>query len=69
MKKTWLVQQGLLDNDDVDVMPMYDLREHMPGSDCPCNPLVEVVGANLVITHNSYDRREAVEWAEELLHL
>ena len=69
MKFGWLVTQGLLDNDDVDAMPMYDLREHVPGSHCPCKPKVEVVGASLVIVHNSYDHREAVEWAEELLRI
>ena len=65
--KNWIVQQGLSGNDDIDVMPIDDLHEHIPGSNCPCKPIIEVVGAILIITHNSYDHREIVEQAEELL--
>ena len=68
-KRGWIIKQGLLGNNDVDVIPIDDLRKHTPGSHCLCNPMVEVVGANLVIVHNSYDHREAVEWAEESLRL
>ena len=63
----WIVEQGLAGNDDVDVIPLHDTGEHIPGSCCPCKPNVEVVGANLLITHNSWDGRELVEQIEEWL--
>lgn len=54
---------------DIHVIPVDDLHEHIIGAECPCEPTVEVEGAILIYIHNSWDCREAVEWAEELLHL
>ena len=31
MGHNWIVEQGLAGNNDVDVMPVNDLREHIPG--------------------------------------
>ena len=67
MGHNWIVEQGLAGNNDVDVMPVNDLREHIPGEHCPCKPTVEIVGANLVIIHNSWDGRELIEQIEEWL--
>lgn len=39
-------------------------------SRCPCNPRLEYredEEGKLVIVHNSFDGREGVEWAEEIL--
>lgn len=50
-----------------DILPIDDLKEHEEKSTCPCGPRVEVVeGGNMVCIHNSYDGREAVEWANEI---
>lgn len=55
-----------MSDDDIHVMPVDDLREHL-FQDCPCKPRVEVVGANLIYVHNAWDNREAVEQVEEML--
>lgn len=54
-------------NDDIHVIPLNDLHEHIMSVSCPCNPTVEVVGAALIIIHNSWDRREFVEQIEQWL--
>lgn len=44
------------------VFPINDLLEHrLDDPDCWCDPKVEIVGAALVITHNSFDGREHKE--------
>ena len=53
-------------NEDIHVMPVDDLKEHV-FENCPCNPTVEVVGANLLYIHNSWDGREYIEAVEEIL--
>jgi len=53
-------------NDDVHVMPVDDLREHL-FEICPCNPTIEIVGANLLYIHHAWDNREAVEEVEAML--
>lgn len=51
-------------DDDVHVYPLSDLSEHVTvGAGCPCEPTVEVIGANLLIIHNAFDHREIVEQA------
>ena len=55
-----------MSDNDIHVMPVDDLREHV-FKDCPCNPRIEVVGANLIYVHNAWDHREAVEQVEEML--
>lgn len=41
----------------------------MPYCDCPCEPeLREVENDGLLIIHNSFDGREGIEWAEEILN-
>ena len=48
----------------IHVVPTNDTKEHTLNSVCECAPkLVEQL-----LIHNSYDGREAVEWAEELLN-
>jgi len=53
---------------DVNVMPVDDLREHSESPDCPCCPSVTVFGADLLIVHNSYDHREIVEQAINIMN-
>lgn len=35
---------------------------------CVCHPNLHREGDNIVIVHNSFDCREAVEWANEILN-
>lgn len=54
---------------NVHVYPLNDLQEHITtGTDCPCNPRVDLEGATLVIIHNSFDHREIVEEAIRILN-
>ena len=53
------------------VIPTKDLEEHEELSTCKCNPKVEILeesGAVLII-HNSFDGRELVEQANEILKM
>jgi hypothetical protein len=51
---------------DVHVYPINDKREHvLEGTNCPCEPTVEVHGAHLVVIHNAFDFREVAEWLSE----
>lgn len=50
------------------IIPLNDLKEHEEKSTCECNPKVEIVDGSQVIIHNSYDGREAVEMAKEILN-
>lgn len=50
----------------IHVMPTNDLREHTQDTTCECNPRVEA-GGELLVIHNSFDGREAVEQANAIL--
>lgn len=48
------------DKKDIHVFPIDDLLPHdQVGTDCMCDPRIEIYGAWLMIVHNSYDGREA----------
>jgi len=52
----------------VHVIPQNDEGGHLLESECPCHPRQErVTNGNLVIIHDAYDGRLAVEWAIEIL--
>ena len=58
-----------MSNDDIHVYPLNDLQEHITtGTDCLCSPRIEVIGATLIIVHNSWDHREIVEQAIEIIN-
>lgn len=46
---------------NINVIPENDLRPHLLGVDCHCNPRVIKEGASQIIVHNAYDGREIVE--------
>lgn len=48
------------------VVPLNDIMRHDPVA-CRCNPRMEVYNGNHLVIHRSFDGREAVEQAEELL--
>lgn len=50
---------------DKDVIPLRE--DHLWDSDCPCNPRVDVIGANVIRVHNSYDGREILEEARDII--
>jgi hypothetical protein len=52
------------------VLPNNDLQEHKESSICGRNPTIETYpNGNVVIIHNSYDGREGLEMANEILGL
>lgn len=60
------------------VYPVNDEKGHylecvypidgIPYCPCECNPKWEEEGEALLIIHNSFDGREGVEWANEILN-
>jgi hypothetical protein len=59
----------MMSDNDVHVYPVNELKEHnLTGTDCPCEPTIEVVGANLVIIHNAWDHREIIEQAIDAMN-
>ena len=49
------------------ILPTNDVGEHTEDSTCACKPVVEVLEHGVLIVHNSFDGREAVELAKEIL--
>lgn len=49
------------------IVPINDDKEHDLLYSCHCKPKVRNEGDNMLIVHNSYDGREGVEWANEIL--
>ena len=47
------------------VIPRNDLEEHIESEYCHCSPTLTEFG---IIVHNSFDGREGVEWAMEILN-
>lgn len=47
------------------VVPAED--GHDADTTCPCGPRVEFEEGGMIVVHNSYDGREAVEWAQNVL--
>ena len=60
------------------IYPINDEQEHYlecvypaigyPYCPCKCNPEFKEEGDALLIVHNSFDGREGVEWANEILN-
>lgn len=53
---------------DIHVLPLGELEEHGTDSGCICGPRVDIEGAHLVIVHNSFDHREIVEEAINIMN-
>ena len=50
------------------VVPIDDIKEHSEESTiCECEPKVEYVNSNMIITHSAFDGRQYEEQIEELL--
>jgi hypothetical protein len=50
------------------VLPVNDIKEHRESYVCHCQPKVQNESGNMIIIHNSFDGREGVEWANEILN-
>ena len=44
--------------ENIQVIPLGDLKEHQPDSDCWCHPVECFDGDGVIWVHNSMDRRE-----------
>ena len=53
-----------MNNYDIHVLPVDDIKSHEENTKCHCNPKLEVIGANLLIVHNAFDHREIIEEIE-----
>lgn len=51
----------------INIIPINDSKEHTEDSTCECCPMIVEEGSEIIIVHNSFDGREAIEWAEEIL--
>lgn len=52
----------------IHVLPVDDLRPHEETSTCPCGPRVITENGTMICIHNSFDGREGLEWANEILN-
>lgn len=44
------------------ILPIDDLEEHLEKSTCKCLPKSEILdNGDIMITHNSFDKREVIE--------
>jgi len=50
------------------IIPRNDLKQHSEDSTCNCEPRIIEESGELIIIHNSYDGREAVEMANEIIN-
>lgn len=66
MKKGWALKT-YTQNDRIAfvvILPVRDIREHWKTDlKCDCIPKVEIENGVLILTHNAFDGREAVEEA------
>jgi len=62
----WLGEKGNEDEAWQIVYPVNDTKLHdIDSADCECKPTLDE--ENSILIHNSFDCREAVEWAEDVL--
>jgi len=43
------------------VYPTNDLEEHLLNSTCKCKPKVVIENGEIILVHNSFDKREIIE--------
>lgn len=51
----------------INIYPTNDLEEHILDSTCKCMPTIEEAYGEMIVVHNSFDCREAVEEAKEII--
>lgn len=52
----------------IHILPLNDLKEHDELTTCECEPKLIFENGTMIVIHNSYDGREAVEWANEIIN-
>jgi hypothetical protein len=54
----------------IHVYPLDDIEEHyIIGTTCKCQPNVIIENdSEIIVVHNSFDGREGIEWANEILN-
>lgn len=50
------------------IIPVNDLKEHIGSVGCECSPKVIFEEGEMIVVHNSYDRRELIEEAIEIIN-
>lgn len=50
------------------VTPNNDVEQHRESYSCSCVPRIEIESGNMIIIHNSFDGREGIELANEILN-
>lgn len=51
----------------INILPRNDIKEHVEDITCACGPEVIIENGEMIIIHNSYDRREVMEFVNEVL--
>jgi hypothetical protein len=54
----------------IHIHPLNDIKQHDTsniGNTCHCEPTCKIESGEIVVIHNSFDGREAAEWANEIL--
>ena len=51
----------------VHVLPVNDIKIHIEDTTCPCDPMVEYEGNEILVIHNAWDGRELLEQVKEIL--
>lgn len=51
----------------INIYPIGDTCQHVLDTTCACLPVVYYQCNQPIVKHNSFDGREAVEWAQEIL--
>lgn len=50
------------------IIPINDLKEHIESVGCDCSPKIIFEEEEMIVIHNSYDRRELIEEAIEIIN-
>lgn len=50
------------------ITPLNDLKPHIEESTCECEPDIKFENGHMLVIHNSYDGREGLEEAKEVLN-
>ena len=51
----------------LNILPLFDIKEHNEDSTCECEPEILFINDEMIVIHNSFDGREAIENAYEIL--
>jgi hypothetical protein len=55
----------------IHVHPLNDIKDHNisdTGNTCHCEPICKIEFGKMIIVHNSFDGREGVEWANQIIN-